>query len=497
MKRHSRLLLILAIVLSLAVATGSTIAYLQDTDADVNVMTLGNVHINQLEYERVPQEGHEATNDAWVSTGEEDKYGYVPDEVREFSQAKPLLPAVFADGVIKWDDRTDTHQQSWADVKGEKVNGAPGSNQMFDDSVRNTIDKVVFVENTGASDAYVRTWFAFEQGSVAAEDFPKVVMTNTNAGHWAWETVATDVEIDGNTYVVKVATYLGPKANPTQVLAPGTISYPSLLQLYMKPEAGNAEVEAIDGNKNGMYDVLVLSQAVQAQGFDSAEAALDEAFGDATVANIPWDVVTGPIIVYNADELRQAMKIEGAEIYLGDDILVDDDNGTGYAFYAKYDNKIHLNGHDITVDMPGKVFNGVFYALNGAQLDIVGDGDVTIAGGVGQFVWCTGASGDTQVNIYGGNWVQDSPDFGSEYCEGLYANRAGEVNIYGGTFDWGDFAKYTVNESREGVATVYGGSFANFDPQVSHDSDGSYLADGHQVTTSTDANGDTWYTVTK
>ena len=265
----------------------------------------------------------------------------------------------------------------------------------------------------------------------------------------------------------------------------------------MKPEATNDDVIAIDGNQNGTYDILVLSQAVQAQGFENGAVALNEAFGEATVENIPWDEVKWPIIVYTTDELREAMKLKDVEIFLGDDLLVDDDKGTGYCFYAKNNNVINLNGHDITVDLPGKEFYGVFYALNGAQLDIVGDGDVTIASGVGQFIWCTGANGDTQVNIYGGNWTQNSPDFEKDFCEGLYANRKGEVNIYGGTFDWGYCPQYTVNESREGVVNVYGGSFVNFDPQVSHDSDNSYLAEGYTVVSETQDNGDVWYTVVK
>ena len=84
MKKQRKLILILAVVMSIALAAGSTMAYLQDTDEDVNVMTLGTVYINQLEYERVPTEGHELTNDDWVSTGETDKYGYTPDEVHCF-----------------------------------------------------------------------------------------------------------------------------------------------------------------------------------------------------------------------------------------------------------------------------------------------------------------------------------------------------------------------------------------------------------------------------
>ena len=108
MKLNRKLVLVLSLVLALALATGGILAYLSDTDADVNTMPLGNVHIKQLEYERVPQAGHEIANDAWISTGDTDRYGLVPDEVRVFSQGKPLYLAVFADGVIKWDDRAVT-----------------------------------------------------------------------------------------------------------------------------------------------------------------------------------------------------------------------------------------------------------------------------------------------------------------------------------------------------------------------------------------------------
>lgn len=50
MKRAIAFLLVVA--LTAAIAIGGTMAYLTDTDMDTNVMTLGNVKIDQLEYER-------------------------------------------------------------------------------------------------------------------------------------------------------------------------------------------------------------------------------------------------------------------------------------------------------------------------------------------------------------------------------------------------------------------------------------------------------------
>ena len=46
----------LVIAMTAAIAVGGTMAYLTDTDEDVNVMTLGNVKIDQLEYERIDTE---------------------------------------------------------------------------------------------------------------------------------------------------------------------------------------------------------------------------------------------------------------------------------------------------------------------------------------------------------------------------------------------------------------------------------------------------------
>ena len=54
----------------------------------------------------------------------------------------------------------------------------------------------------------------------------------------------------------------------------------------MKATATNEDVEKIDGNGNGTYDILVLSQAVQVDGFDNAETALTAGFGEANVTNV-------------------------------------------------------------------------------------------------------------------------------------------------------------------------------------------------------------------
>lgn len=245
MKKRT-LMLVLALVAALAMATTGTLAYLSDTDKDVNVMTLGSVDIVQNEQQRV--EGGKL--DAFVNN-------------------QPAYPAV---GPIEWADETIIFGGSEFKV--------------FTDELKNVVDKFVTVTNTGKSDAFVRTIVLIEAPDYDPNDLIHVNVNNTNGvSNTAW----TPVDIDGVQYVYSVFTY-------EEALAPNETSLPSLMQLFLDKKATNEDVAKFGDT----WEVLVLSQAVQAQGFDNAADALDEAFGQATAANVPgWfadaDVeTTGP-----------------------------------------------------------------------------------------------------------------------------------------------------------------------------------------------------------
>ena len=83
MKKFLALLLVL--VIGIGAGIGGTVAYLTDNDSDVNVMTVGNVSIEQHEYERVVKNG-EYQKDTF-----DDKESYV---LKDFTQGKPLYPIV-------------------------------------------------------------------------------------------------------------------------------------------------------------------------------------------------------------------------------------------------------------------------------------------------------------------------------------------------------------------------------------------------------------------
>ena len=260
----------LALIASVAVA--GTISYLTDTDSDVNVMTLGNVDIEQIEQER-------------------DTTGALTD----FTQAKHLYPAYYDGTSIPWDEPAN-----WV-VPNEPAWKVVEKNQ-------SVVDKFVTVKNTGMSDAYVRTVFAFEAGVSSNTDLIHIVMNSTNVPDeiGAWEWLGQTVTIGGVEYELAVATY-------QKALAPGETSIPSLKQVYLDKQATNEYCASLGDT----YDILVVSQAVQAQGFSDAKTALNEAFGEITVTNHPWSDV-----VSSADELKAAIKGGATSVVLDADVTL-------------------------------------------------------------------------------------------------------------------------------------------------------------------------------
>lgn len=307
MKLKKTLLLGLSFVLVAALAVGGTLAYLTFTDDDVNVMTMGNVKIKQHEYERVVDENGDyvLTTVTKVDGSTQESY-----KVQPFTQAKPLYPAV---GTVTDYDTTYVRWEQLGDPAVVQGGQAPLS------GLKNIQDKFVLVENTGKTDAYVRTIIAYEMGSISVADIDKVVMISDSAAGepWASEDIGV-ITVDGNNYYALEYIYTGFSTGNMRhnggILPAGEWSYSSLAQIYMRPEATNEDCEALDGNNNGTFDVLVLSQAVQTAGFEDAETALDTAFGDITTANHPWlDGANFPAVVNNADALAAAVQ-NGEEV---------------------------------------------------------------------------------------------------------------------------------------------------------------------------------------
>lgn len=229
----------LVIAMAATAVIGGTLAYFTDTDSATNVMTLGNVDIKQHEEER----------------------DLVNGGLKDFTQNQKLFPAVYEklekDGTIAFPN-------------GEDV-------ALWNQSINNELDKIVSVTNVGSEDAYVRTILAFE----TQRHYKENSSTEFTDLHDLYFGVNGDfdyldeyITIDGVEYVLAVKVY-------EDALATDERSAPSLKQIFLAPTANNETTQWF-GNE---YTILAVSQAVQAAGFDNAEAALDEAFGEVTAEN--------------------------------------------------------------------------------------------------------------------------------------------------------------------------------------------------------------------
>lgn len=301
--------MLLAVTLTAGIAISGTMAYLADTDSDVNVMTMGKVSIAQHEYERVVDEDGNYVK-AVSKDDNKKNYDFTPDygiteayKLQDFTQAKMAAPAVYTNE--KHQTAWDEFQQLWNQV------GAPGSNDLFDDTMKNVIDKFVFVENTGNYDAYYRTIIAIE----TPEGTDGLIHTSFNSNE-RFDAIEEDGNYDGTadsgrkSYLVGYTIVDGVRYglyNMTynQILTPGEVSRPSLLQVFLDPET-TSEDAAKFGNT---WDILAVSQAVQADIADTAGEALDGVFGEITVEDHPWD---GDIAEWNifsdVNKLNEALK---------------------------------------------------------------------------------------------------------------------------------------------------------------------------------------------
>ena len=443
-----------AVALTAAVSIGATLAYLTDTDEDVNVMTLGNVYIDQIEQERV-----------------DDKKGQ--KDLVDFEQNQPMLPAVYpSESGVPW-----APEDEWV-VPGDEAW------RVVEDNA-NVIDKFVTVKNTGKSDAYVRTIFAFEYDN----DLLHAIINDTNTpgdAKWKWDWSIGTIELDGVTYTLAEAVYTG-------TLEPGKTTIPSLKQIYLDKTATNEDCAKFGDT----YDILVFSQAVQADGFDSViegpAAALDEAFGDITTTNNPW--------INKESSYAPASKgvipalAEGGKVTLSKDVTVTDAAAAAKNVITK-DTTLNFGDNTITLALPDATAateNWIGVEVDGKDINVVfdaADGGVTCAAN-GE-LYAVYVRNGANLTINGGNYIGGGT---------AVQVRQGTLTINGGYFETLG-AEFLINctdaNYKDGTAQIIiqGGSFLNWNPanNASEGAGTSFLADGYTVVES-EVEGGILYTV--
>ena len=259
MKKKTVLVAAIAVMLVAALVVGGTLAYFTDKDDATNTFTVGNVKINLIEQQRKLDNGNKTT------------------ELEAFKQGQRLYPIV-------------------GSAQGEKdALGMP--------IAKNYVDKMVTIQNTGSEKAYIRAYFAipsalddgketfnaglnvlhFNYGNKVAENG---AITSTYDNEWQWKHDGNkwnyfETTIDGIKYNVYYADYyqaLDAHAT-TEQFVQGVYLDQSFDMKDGKAYAFDKEVTLDAGWNWSKVSCPVFAVAVQAEGFDSASAAMDAAFG--------------------------------------------------------------------------------------------------------------------------------------------------------------------------------------------------------------------------
>ena len=244
----------LIVALAATAIIGGTLAYFTDTDKATNTFTAGGVKIQLIEQQR-----------------NADSSALVP-----FENGKNLMPIV---GSAQGEQET---------VDGVKLPTA-----------ENYVDKIMTIKNTGASAAYVRIFVAvptaLQNGQTPNAPRYDVLHWNFNGdscaeGQWTDEiVVANPTVIDGVEYKIYSRTYT------TALAAGATTATPAYIGFYLDKTVdmnadGDYTVDWGNGPEVINYDlsegveIPVFAQAIQADGFDSAEAA----FAASGLPANPW-----------------------------------------------------------------------------------------------------------------------------------------------------------------------------------------------------------------
>ena len=253
-KKVVTLCLVLALA-AIAIA-GGTIAYFNDTAEAENVFTAGGVKVELIEQQ---------VNEAGTA-------------LEPFEQNQVLMPIV-------------------GSAQGEKDDfGQPVA--------KNYIDKIVTVKNTGASPAWVRAYFAipsalddgFEESFNASMNilhfnFGNKDGVSTYNNQWLWGSVAKpnhggwnyfETTIAGVSYNVYFADYY-------QKLAAGATTEQFVSGVYLDKDVDITDDGKYTITRKGVTSVIegfdgsakcpIFVVAVQADGFDTVDAAVTAAFG--------------------------------------------------------------------------------------------------------------------------------------------------------------------------------------------------------------------------
>lgn len=308
----------------------------------------------------------------------------------------------------------------------------------------------------------------------------------TEGATWDWQWLDGTVAIDGTNYSLAVVTY-------TDILKPGATTIPSLKQIYMDKTATNEYCAQFGGT----YDILVYSQAVQTEGFDSIiegpHAALNEAFGEVTLTNNPWNA--GESSFTPASKTLVDALAGGGDVTLSSSVVVTDDTAAAKNVITE-DTTVNFANNTINLDLPNatsETVNWVGVNVNGGAVVFEGTtGGITTADN--DELYAVVVRNGANLTINGGSYIGGST---------AISVTEGTVTINGGYFaaqsESSDFTINCIDDAyRAGTAKVIitGGSFLNWNPAAApcENPVANFVAEGYTVVSEEVADG-TLYTV--
>ena len=189
------------------------------------------------------------------------------------------------------------------DASLSKLLPATGSAQ--DGTLKNGVEKKVYVTNKGSEDAYVRVHIAIptilDDGDPNFDASNNVLHFNYNsenvgAGKWDWSKTAGAVyegdwnfypeTINNIQYNVYVVTY-------EAALAKDAKTVDAMSQVYLDSKVSNDDITRIKETLGDEWKILVAAEGVQAAGFENAYDALNTAFGVPGAYDVDWSTVVG------------------------------------------------------------------------------------------------------------------------------------------------------------------------------------------------------------
>ena len=248
--------LCLIVALAATAVIGGTLAYFTDSDDATNTFTVGGVKIALVEQQRGLKDGEKTL---------------VP-----FVNNKNLMPIVGS-----------------AQGAKETVDGVEMP------TAENYVDKIISIKNTGVSDAYVRVFVAvptaLQNGQTPNAPRYDVLHWNFNGdscatGEWTNEiVVANPTVIKGVDYKIYSRTYTTALGKDEMTATPAYIGFYLDESVDMNDQNqytvnfGTGR-EVINYDLSQGVEIPVFAQAIQADGFDSAEAA----FAASGLPSNPW-----------------------------------------------------------------------------------------------------------------------------------------------------------------------------------------------------------------